>query len=183
MLLILDIDETLLHATEVPLDRSADVTIGQYHVYLRPGLAAFLAYALRVFEVGIWSSAGDDYVHDVVSAIFDDTSSLAFVWGRSRNVARMDDGVVSHHVKDLKKVTRMGYDRNKILVVDDSPEKVERNYGNAILVRPYDGGTDDHELPLLQRYLEVLRAAPNVRSIEKRHWWRKLEGPEEPGQE
>ena len=183
MLLILDVDETLLHASEEKVGRPADLEIEQYHVYLRPGLDAFLAYALRAFEVAIWSSASDDYVRAVVDAVFDDTSRLAFVWGRSRNVARRDSGVVSHHVKDLKKVTRMGYDRNEILVVDDSPKKVERNYGNAILVRPYHGDTDDRELTLLRRYLEVLRVAPNIRNIEKRRWWRRLEDEEESQQE
>jgi len=41
-LLILDLDETLIFATERPLTREADFRIGPYHVYRRPDLADFL---------------------------------------------------------------------------------------------------------------------------------------------
>ena len=41
-LLILDLDETLIFATERPLTREADFRVGPYHVYGRPGLADFL---------------------------------------------------------------------------------------------------------------------------------------------
>jgi len=35
-LLILDLDETLVHASERELERSADFRLVGYHVYLRP---------------------------------------------------------------------------------------------------------------------------------------------------
>jgi RNA polymerase II subunit A small phosphatase-like protein len=45
---------------------------------------------------------------------------------------------------------------------------VERNYGNAVYVRPYYGETGDNELPQLAAYLKSLADTPNVRTIEKR---------------
>jgi len=42
-LLILDLDETLIYATETALDRPADFSVYGYHVYRRPHLDAFLA--------------------------------------------------------------------------------------------------------------------------------------------
>lgn len=59
-------------------------------------------------------------------------------------------------------------------MIDDSPEKLVRNFGNHIRVEPFEGDPADWELPLLARYLETLLDVPNVRSIEKRNWKRKL---------
>jgi RNA polymerase II subunit A small phosphatase-like protein len=57
-----------------------------------------------------------------------------------------------------------------VLIVDDTPEKCLRNYGNAIYPRPYDGEVDDDELPHLMRYLMHLKDEASVRRIEKRRW-------------
>src|SRR5689334_16338243 len=95
-LLILDLDETLIHATERPLERAADFSVYGYHVYRRPRLDAFLAECARHFELAVWSSASDDYVRAVVETIFPDPAALHFVWGRSKAVLRRmspyDDG-------------------------------------------------------------------------------------------
>lgn len=42
-LLVLDLDETLIYATEITLDREADIQVEHFAVYLRPGLERFLA--------------------------------------------------------------------------------------------------------------------------------------------
>jgi NLI interacting factor-like phosphatase len=42
ILLILDLDETLIYATEEPLQRVPDFIIGPYAVYRRPYLTEFL---------------------------------------------------------------------------------------------------------------------------------------------
>ena len=58
----------------------------------------------------------------------------------------------------------------RILIVDDTREKVCRNYGNAIYVTEFIGSNTDEELPQLARYLIHLRSEPNFRRIEKRGW-------------
>jgi len=55
-------------------------------------------------------------------------------------------------------------------VVDDSARKHERNYGNLVTVRPFEGDPADDELVHLERYLLALADVPNVRAIEKRGW-------------
>jgi RNA polymerase II subunit A small phosphatase-like protein len=57
-----------------------------------------------------------------------------------------------------------------IIVVDDTPEVVSRNYGNAAIVAPYDGNPLDDELPQLLRYLEYLGEVDDIRAIDKRRW-------------
>jgi hypothetical protein len=58
----------------------------------------------------------------------------------------------------------------EILVVDDTPQKAERNYGNYIQVTEWEGDQGDNELLLLKEYLATLVAVPNLRLVEKRGW-------------
>lgn len=170
-LLILDVDETLIYATEKPLDREPDFAVGPYSVYRRPGLTEFLATCLRNFDVAVWSSSGTDYLAAVVEAILPEESSLAFVWNRTRCVQCYDpERLETYFVKDLKKVKRLGFDLKRILVVDDTPQKAERNYGNAIYVPPFYGDPNDNELSRLGPFLTMLAGIPDVRTIEKRGW-------------
>lgn len=180
ILLILDLDETLIHACETPLERPADFKLYDYHVYRRPYLAQFIERCANCFDLAVWSSASDDYVREVTRKIFPDPDQLLFVWGRSRATLRRSvDEEYGHspywlghmaYLKPLHKVARRGWDLNRVLIVDDSPEKSVRNYGNAVHPSAYEGDEKDDELVHLATYLESLQNCPNVRSIEKRRW-------------
>jgi RNA polymerase II subunit A small phosphatase-like protein len=78
------------------------------------------------------------------------------------------------HAKPLKKLKRRGYDLARVLVVDDSPEKLTRNYGNLVQVSPFLGDSNDDELQDLSRYLTELASLLDVRPVEKRQWRRRL---------
>jgi RNA polymerase II subunit A small phosphatase-like protein len=181
-LLILDLDETLIHASPVAVGPKADFQVFHYFVYRRPGLADFLATCARHFRLAIWSSASDDYVRAVVAQILPAGVALEFAWGRSRCTPFTtpqidDDGYYnldgpSHYeyAKRLKKVRRRGFSLTQTLIVDDTPAKVQQNYGNAVYIKPYLGSTDDEELSHLLPYLLTLKDAENVRAIEKRYW-------------
>ena len=73
-------------------------------------------------------------------------------------------------VKDLKKVKRLGYDLNRMLMVDDTPSKLQRNYGNAVYVSSFEGDPADRELLSLAPYLLSLVDCDDFRTIEKRGW-------------
>ena len=62
ILVVLDLDETLIHATKNELGRKADFQIFDYHVYKRPYLNEFLTEINEHFLLAVWSSASDDYV-------------------------------------------------------------------------------------------------------------------------
>ena len=181
-LLILDIDETLIHATTEELDRKADFRIYDYHVYKRPFLSAFLDQVKDDFLLAIWSSASDDYVEEIVKRIIPSEIELEFVWGRSRCTYQRKNRLYEsrfystnprnhyHYVKILKKLKRKDYQIERILIVDDTPHKAKYNYGNAIYPKEYLGEEQDEELILLAKYLKTLKDKPNVRNIEKRNW-------------
>ena len=84
------------------------------------------------------------------------------------------DLVVIEIFKPLKKVKRKGYSLNNILIVDDTAKTFKYNYGNGILIKEYLGESNDNELSLLFKYLEIIGAEENVRVIDKRRWKSKI---------
>ncbi|MGD1843256.1 MAG: NIF family HAD-type phosphatase [Thermonemataceae bacterium] len=179
ILLILDLDETLIFATTEPLTRKEDFKVGDYFVYKRPYLAAILQSIHKHFTLAVWSSASDDYVTSIVEQITPPDVSFTFIWGRSRCTYKRnhlassylhDDYQEYYYTKPLKKVKKKGYSLEKILIVDDSPYKVVQNYGNAIYPKEYRGDLRDEELKYLATYLETLKDCKNVRTVEKRGW-------------
>lgn len=169
ILLILDLDETLIYATEEPLGRGHDFVVGPYSVYRRPHLGEFLDSCSACFRLAIWSTASDDYVRAVVGRIMPPGVEPAFAWGRSRCVRSYDhESFEEEFLKDLKKVKRAGYRLGRVLIADDTPRKVRRHYGNAVYVPPFLGDSEDETLPRLASYLISLRDVANVRSVEKR---------------
>ena len=186
-LLVLDLDETLIHASENELNRKADFKFFGYHVYKRPYLNEFLTQVNEHFLLAVWSSASDDYVERIVNQVFPKEINLEFVWGRSRCTYRRnlriddfgyyDDNYLNHYhyIKPLKKVKKYGYDLGKILIVDDSPHKCRDNFGNAIYPKAYKGNTNDDELIWLAKYLQTFIGKKTVRKIEKRNWRNKFD--------
>jgi len=169
-LLVLDLDETLIHADE-QLARPAEFEVGPYKIVRRPGVDRFLEFALAHFrEVAIWTASTRSYAEPVIDRLID-RSRLAFVWGRERCVQKVDWELrETVHLKDIAKLRKAGYDDTQILFVDASPEKLARSFGNLVEVRPFVGDPDDRELELLERFLIELGPVANVRTIEKRGW-------------
>ena len=171
MLLILDLDETLVHCREDPLRRAPDAAIPSFFIYERPFLRPFLHSANELFTLAVWTSATSSYATEVLAAIWPETVPRAFTWTRSRCTCRRDrETKESYVVKRLEKVKRRGYALSETLVVDDTPRAHEDNYGNLVGVRPYLGAQEDSELSLLMDYLLTLKSAGNVRRIDKRNW-------------
>jgi RNA polymerase II subunit A small phosphatase-like protein len=171
-LLILDLDETLFHASEQPLDSPCNcMQIGGFHVYIRPHLTAFLESCFNHFYVGVWTSASADYASQMVESLFPHGHQPRFLWHRQHCVQHFDSvsGEI-HYIKDLKKIKRKGFDLRQVIVVDDSPEKLQRHYGNLVRAKPFRGKADD-ELLGLMRYLTLIQDEENIRTLEKR-WWR-----------
>ncbi len=180
-LLILDLDETLIFASEEKLDYPADCTVFNYFVYLRPMLKSFLTAMQKSYQLAIWSSAGDNYVEEIVQKTILKEFKFEFIWGRSRatyrrNFERDELRIYGNHqdhyqyVKILKKVKKLGFSINRTLILDDTPHKSQMNYGNAIYPRPFEGSREDKELLYLTKYLEKIKDHPNYRRLEKRNW-------------
>lgn len=192
-LLVLDIDETLFHAmypeqVEDAIDAGFIAGVDDADFWLltgypaieRPYMHLFLNWAFKTFDVGVWSSATQDYVDDFVDQIIRSNAhgEPVFSYARDRCImtpiidpwARQDSSQFEY-VKDLKKVKKYGYPLEKTIAVDDTPGKYQRQYGNLVTIPAFYGDPEDDYLLRLMPYLEYLKNVPNVREIEKRGWW------------
>ena len=169
-LLILDLDETLVSASAEPRDHW-EFRVGAYYVVRRPHLEQFLQRIFEWYAVAVWTSSGETYAEELVPIIFRDPSQLEFCWAAPRCTRRYDLDLRQHYaVKDLKKVRRRGYSLERVVMIDDSPEKLERNYGNHLRIAPFEGDPDDRELLAVLPFLGWLKQQPDLRAIEKRNW-------------
>lgn len=187
-LLVLDIDETLFHAfdskTPNPHKRNLDLCdfeiLDIYPTFERPHVFKFMNFAFKHYDVAIWSSAGSMYVRDAIQKLIraNGLPEPIFIYSSDNCVHRRDltgawgysDPYQVTYIKDLKKLKKFGYPLSQILVVDDSPEKLQRHYGNLIRIPAFEGDEDDVYLLKLIEYLRTLIDVPNVRNIEKRFW-------------
>ncbi|MBX7223815.1 MAG: HAD family hydrolase [Blastocatellia bacterium] len=172
-LLVLDLDETLMLATETPLSfRQPDFQHSGFFVYERPLVRDFLHFAQITFEIGVWTSSTALYALPIVDFLFGNSRELAFVWCRERCSLKYSHEMMEHYyIKPFRKLKRKGYNLETVLAVDDSPHKHVANYGNLVRIREYDGSLADRELLFLQQYLASIKDVANVRALEKR-WWR-----------
>jgi TFIIF-interacting CTD phosphatase-like protein len=171
LLVILDLDETLVFGTERPLCRPHDFSCGPFSVYRRPGVGDFLAGLRDDFLIAVWTSAGLQYANCVVGNLFPEGFPLEFFWSAERCTQRLNEKTrESYFRKDLRKVKRKRFDLKRVVAVDDSPEKYGSSYGNLVRVREYRGESEDIELSALLKYLRKIRDEPDVRRIEKRNW-------------
>ena len=186
-LLVLDLDETLFYA-QYPSDYYSkcsdimpDFEIDDlYPVIERPQVHTFLQYAFNNFDVAVWTSAASDYALDAVAKLIGANmhGDLVFVYDDTKCVKHRPavndmvyyDPYTFHYLKDLSKLKKFGYPKEKIIVVDDSPEKWKRDYGNLICIPPFTGDLSDKYLLKLIDYLEELKYTDNIRKIEKRYW-------------
>ncbi len=172
-LLVLDLDETLIHA-ETALAQTPEFHVGPYGVLRRPGVEEFLAFALGSFEdVAVWTASSLSYALPILDRLVD-RERLCFVWGRERCTYHVDPETrEGTYLKDLRKLTRGSpprFQKSRVLFVDDTPAKLVRSYGNLIAIRPFEGDPGDRELDRLRPYLCSIGAAVDVRAIEKRGW-------------
>lgn len=73
MLILLDIDNTLVSTTYVWKDKCPDFTFrlcgNVYYIYLRPGLYTFLKYLFSNYDVGVWTAASRDYASCILKRL------------------------------------------------------------------------------------------------------------------
>lgn len=156
-LVIFDIDETLVHATMNKLPVEHDFVVGRYFIHERPHLRRLLEFASARFDLAVWSSSSTEYVAAVVERLFSQSHQLKFVWSVDRCTQRTDPKTNGYvYIKDLRKIQGQGYALDRVTIVDDSPEKIQRQPRNHLLVKPYLGEPEDNELLKVEAQLAAL---------------------------
>ncbi len=170
-LLILDLDETVIRATEEEPPNGFDFRAFRYFVRKRPHLDTFLRTVRQWYDLAVWSASADDYAHQVVEDALGGSSGLCFVWARSRCTLRFDEETREHYfAKNLRKVKRSGFDLKRVLIIDDYSANVRQNFGNHLRLQPFEGEPTDRELLDVIPFLRWLKDQDDFRKIEKRGW-------------
>lgn len=176
ILVIFDLDETLIHSSRKALAKKEDFMIGEFYVYKRPYLDSLLINLSEYFSFAIWSSGTKFYVDSVMEKLTSSGIKFEFNFSREKCTLRFDQEYHDHfYAKKLEKVEKLGFSKARMLIIEDIPKNVTFNYGNAILVKQYIGN-DDNELEALCNYLISLKDIMDVRPIEKRGWRQKFQG-------
>jgi len=146
-LVVFDLDETLVHATQVPLAHIHDFQAGSYFVYVRPFASELIKVSASRFDIAVWSSSSEQYVEAVTAALFGQSAPLKFSWSVSRCVQKVDPKSHGYvYVKDLRKVMKHGYTVDEIIMLDDSPEKLQRQPTRHLGVPAFSGDPADTAL-------------------------------------
>lgn len=179
-LIILDLDETLIHTESFPNEYEDDLSFDfkipsdnpnyTYFTKKRPYLDQFIKYCFDNFNVAIWTASGEEYAEIVLSNIGINKDKLEFLYSSDNCTMKMNYQTGDHCVvKNLNKI-KSKYDLKNVLIIDDTMTTASNNYGNLIHIKSFLYDVNDTELLKLISYLERIKSSSNFRSIEKRGW-------------
>lgn len=164
-LLVLDLDETLVHCSSPLQDgqdrltfQSAGASV-EMGISLRPFVREFLSKACKLYEVVVFTSAVADYAN----AVLDFVDREGTVHHR---LYRQHCVVVNGCVcKDLSMFT--GVELKDILICDNLLTSFCLQLDNGVPIKTWTGDKDDKELVYLMDYLAKLATVADVREANR----------------
>jgi Dullard-like phosphatase family protein len=166
--LILDLDETLIHAdfegVYLNHDMIVNFNFGQEEVsvpiFVRPGLFDFLQNISQEFEIIIFTASIKEYADAVLNRLDPENKFFKFRFYRSE--------CISVNSKIFIKDLRIFKNRNlqNIILVDNSMYSFANQISNGVLINSFYHDKDDRELFNLYAYLKnYLLKASDVRHV------------------
>lgn len=162
MLIVLDIDETLIHSSETKIPTYESFkTLDYYWTHKRPYLDRFIRKLLsdNFYEVGVWTAAVTEYGNFIIDKIVpkDLRHRLKFVMTRPDCEGEENNKPLQ---KAINKYNQL-YPRNKgkytisdVLLIDDRDGVTQYNNLNHLKIHAFEGDyEDDDELRELSDYL------------------------------
>jgi TFIIF-interacting CTD phosphatase-like protein len=164
MNIVLDIDETLIHAVSrkhkdaaFSIKFNTGGNIEQYYILQRPGLKAFLKFVFNNFAtINVWTAATKDYAIAIMSKILTrkQISSLRFF--NTRKQCSVDGSKPLNDIFNTKEAKGLNIMRHNTLMIDDKVEVVKHNKGNGIIVPAWNGNKKDNALHRLTILLDTI---------------------------
>ena len=164
MNLVLDIDETLIHAV-TRKNKKASFSIKfstgeQYYILVRPGLKKFLRYVFKNFKtVNIWTAATKDYAIAIMSNVLTKQQISRLKFFNTRKQCSSDGSKPLVDIFDTPQAKKLGITRFNTLMIDDKSGVLKHNPGNGIIVQPWIGNQSDNSLDRLTLLLDVILKA------------------------
>ena len=132
---VLDLDETLIFARDGPIT-------------VRPGVDALLSRLKNVCELVVWTAGEKDYAQEVIRKI-DPHRAIKHCVFRHR---KWWTGLPGY----TKNLNALGRPLHRTLIIENTPDCVKDQPGNAILVSDFLGRRDDDVLYDLLEVLETV---------------------------
>ena len=159
---VLDLDETLVHCSTVPVpdpDLVMDIVVGgqptRGYVKYRPDLLDFLEFASDFFELAVFTASEQVYADRVLDS-FDASRSLIPL-RYYRDSCTCSNGA---WVKDLRV---LGRNLSRVVIADNSPAAFAFQQENGIPIRAWTSDPNDDQLFALYNLLKRIDLAEDVR--------------------
>ena len=121
-LLVLDLDETLIHTAYAPIEGAElKASRGYFYLYERPYLKDFLDRCSIEYDLAIWSASKADYVRWIIRSTVLSEYSFVFINTRKTCKRIFGDGGRVEYLKDL---TAYLPQYEKVIMLDDVPKMV-----------------------------------------------------------
>jgi TFIIF-interacting CTD phosphatase-like protein len=121
-LLVLDLDETLIHSAYTPIEGAElKARRGYFHLYERPYLKEFLHRCSAENDLAIWSASKADYVRWIIRSTVLSEYSFVFINTRKNCKRIFGNGGRVDYLKDL---TAYMPQYEKVIILDDVPKMV-----------------------------------------------------------
>jgi len=164
IMLVLDLDETLVHSKLQPCD-NFDFTLQVFfnmedhtvYVRRRPHLEMFLHLVAQMFEVVIFTASESVYAEPLLDKLDPDRKLISRRFYRES--CTFSNG---SYTKDL---TIFGVDLAKVVIVDNTPQVFQLQVNNGIPIKSWFDDPADVELMELLQFLATLVDAKDVRPI------------------
>lgn len=172
-LLVLDLDETLVHSmtrgnprvsqlVEVHLRNSPMASF--YYVATRPFCSDFLTAVLQWYDVAIFTASVCEYADPIIDLIEHNVGRKCFKRRLYRDSCTPDGK--GGYIKDLRVLEQ---DMSRVLLVDNSPVSFARQRCNGLAIEGWISDPSDRTLLQMLPLLFALRHTSDVRSILSLH--------------
>ena len=151
--LMLDLDETLVHFFYTPSGG---------HFLIRPGCMNFLIEMSKIFEIGIFTAAMQEYADNILDRL--DPNKILIKYRLYRNHCSLSG---LGFTKDLSK---LGRDLSKVIIIDNLTDNFKLQVNNGIMCKTWLEEMKDNQLEDIGNFLKNLisRNPSDVRPIIKK---------------
>ena len=169
-LLILDLDETLVHSSFLPLGKDKNNKVIEPDIFLkilfdkkyydlyvltRPYIYEFLNDMSKIFIIYIFTASVKEYANPLLNEI--DTDNII-----SKRLFR-DSCTLSNDGKFIKNLNNLNYNLKDVILVDNNPISYRFNKANGIPIKSWHNDKNDKELLKMRNFLNFLSYVDDVR--------------------